>query len=54
MPLIILTFFAAVVYAVPVAPQGAISKRQGCSMAGCKDAVPVGRVSADMRLPDEP
>ena len=45
-------FFAALVYAAPVAPQGEISKRQSCSMAGCKDAVPVSGVSADMRLPD--
>ena len=43
MPLIILTFvLAAVAFAVPVSPQGAISKRQ------FSDAVDVGNVSCCM------
>ena len=35
-------FFAAVVYAAPAAPQGAISKRQGCSGSSCRFEVSVG------------
>ncbi|KAF8483978.1 hypothetical protein DFH94DRAFT_690455 [Russula ochroleuca] len=30
----------SVALAVPVAPQGAVSKRQGCQMGACKDATP--------------
>ena len=54
MPLIILTFFVAISYAAPVARQGAINMRSLTQMAGERDAVPVGSVSASMRLPDEP
>ena len=44
-PMTILTLFAALAYAAPVAPEGAIVKRQGCMGPLCREAVSVGAMS---------